>query len=147
MGYCISILEGKLTKDVELTRTPGGKDVCNFVLAVNTKTDKSKDKAYFFNMQAWDGTAKIIEKWLKKGSEALFECTPKPESYQKKDGSWVNKVTFVVRHLSFVGKREIKGGSTGFAQEDQGYEDLPDMSNAYCPDFPNGNPEDDDVPF
>ena len=58
-------LIGRITKDIELKQTQGGKAYCNFSLAV--PREFSKEETDFINCVAWEKKAETIEKYVKKG--------------------------------------------------------------------------------
>lgn len=58
-------LIGRVTRDIELRATAGGKSVTNFSLAVNRRGEG----ADFFNCVAWDKTAELMSKYVKKGDK------------------------------------------------------------------------------
>ena len=70
----ISILMGRLTAEPELRRTQSGKDVLSFCLAVDRGYGEKKETD-FINCVAWEGTAKFISQWFRKGSLILVDAT------------------------------------------------------------------------
>ena len=58
-------LIGRITRDIELKQTQGGKAYCNFSLAV--PREFSKEETDFINCVAWEKKAETIEKYVKKG--------------------------------------------------------------------------------
>ena len=58
-------LIGRITRDIELKQTQGGKAYCNFSLAV--ARDFNKEETDFINCVAWEKKAETIEKYVKKG--------------------------------------------------------------------------------
>ena len=58
-------LIGRITRDIELKQTQGGKAYCNFSLAV--ARDFNKEETDFINCVAWEKKAEMIEKYVKKG--------------------------------------------------------------------------------
>jgi single-strand DNA-binding protein len=86
-------LIGNLTKDPEVktammqsTGTP--LKIANLSLAVNDK--KAKDgtvKVQYFNLTAFDKTAEIIEKYVKKGHKICITGTINNRSWDKPDGT------------------------------------------------------------
>lgn len=61
---------GRLTKDVELKKTPNGKTYGRFTLAVNRRYKNSNGTydADYFNCVVWGLTAENLAKFTKKGS-------------------------------------------------------------------------------
>ena len=66
------MLQGRITKDVELKHTAGAepKAYAMFSLAVNRA---KKDEVDFINCKAWGKTAELISTWFKKGAECIVE--------------------------------------------------------------------------
>lgn len=61
------ILGGRLTADPELKTTPSGVPVTTFNIAVNRRGSK-EEKADFFSVTAWRGTAEFVTRYFRKGS-------------------------------------------------------------------------------
>lgn len=83
-------LIGHLGNDPEIKSLNGGKNVANFSMATNESYKKENgDKVtetQWHNIVAWNGTAKIVEKLLKKGSEVIVEGKLTSRSWDDKDG-------------------------------------------------------------
>ena len=71
------ILVGRLTKDVELRKTPAGSSVCSFTLAVSRRVSKNSTSnqptADFISCVAWNQTADLMKSYLHKGSQIGVE--------------------------------------------------------------------------
>ena len=95
-------LLGRLTKDPEYTMTQNGKAVVTFSLAVR----RDADKADFFDMVAFKGTAEHIRKWFRKGQ--LCAITGKlSQRVWEKDGKKYSKVEVIVEEIDFAGSKEL----------------------------------------
>ncbi len=84
-------LIGNLGNDPEVKKFDGGKVVANFRMATsdvykNNKGEKISDTQWH-NIVAWNGTAKIAEKLLKKGHEVAIEGKLTTRSWEDKDGN------------------------------------------------------------
>ena len=66
------ILGGRLTADPELKTTPSGKSVTTFNIAIN-RGGKDEQKADFFTVSAWNGTAEFITRFFRKGQSICVE--------------------------------------------------------------------------
>lgn len=105
---------GNLTRDPEISYTPKGTAVAKLGIAVNRTwkdaQDQKQEEVTFLDLTAWAQTAEIIEKYLKKGSAAHFECRAKLDQWEDKTtGQKRSKITFVIEQLTFLpsgGKRE-----------------------------------------
>ncbi len=83
-------LIGHLGNDPEIKSLNGGKNVARFSMATSESYKKENgDKVtetQWHNIVAWNGTAKIVEKLLKKGSEVVVEGKLTSRSWDDKDG-------------------------------------------------------------
>lgn len=78
------IMGGRLVKDPELKTTPNGISVTTFSIAVNRRTKAGEEqKADFFNVTAWRGTADTVCKYFRKGSCILVRGSVQNRSYEK----------------------------------------------------------------
>lgn len=79
-------LIGRLAKDVELRATKTGKNLATFTLAVSRpyKKDTEAD-ADFIPCVAWEGTAEIISKYVKKGHRFAVSGRLETNTYEKDD--------------------------------------------------------------
>lgn len=59
------ILTGRITKDIEIRRTPNNNAVTTFSLAVT----RDKENTDFIVCNAWNKTAELLEQYCKKGSK------------------------------------------------------------------------------
>ena len=82
-GIAMGIFEGNLTRDPEMRTTPGGKEVCNFCVAVGV----SKNDTLFQNCVAWEKKANDIVKYFSKGRPIFVTG-----NYGKKE-EWIDKNT------------------------------------------------------
>lgn len=138
-----AILVGRLTKDIDLRKTPNGASVVQFTLAVNRRVkQQGQPDADFINCQAWNGTADNMARYLHKGSLIGVEGRIQTRSYDDKDG----KRIYVT---------EVVGESVYFLEPKQNNE-TPSQNNWSQPQYtPTVNGEDaytldiesDDLPF
>ena len=83
------ILSGNLARDVEVKSTSSGKTYARTSIAVNRRTKKA-DGTYdadFFDLAAWDKTAEIMGKYLKKGDRVIVEGRIENDNYKDKTGA------------------------------------------------------------
>lgn len=91
MNLNIAYLIGLLTRDPEIKYTPSGKLVANIGLAthsfsVNKETNEKKDHTEFHNIVCFGKLAEISQKYLKKGSLALFSGKIRTRDWDDKNG-------------------------------------------------------------
>lgn len=92
---------GRLTADVVLNKTPNGKSVANFALAVND----GQDRTYFVDCVAWERTADLIAQYISKGSILPVSGKLTTRTYKDKN-EMTHKVTEVlVERIDFVEKK------------------------------------------
>lgn len=63
------VIEGRLTRDPELTTLPSGTNVCDLRIAVNRGSDKEGNELapYFFDVKVWNGQGEACAAHLEKG--------------------------------------------------------------------------------
>lgn len=76
---------GRITKDIELRRTPNGKSVTNFTVAVDR--DFEKGKADFIDVVCWGNTAEFAAKHFSKGRMAVVIGRLQMRDWKDKDGN------------------------------------------------------------
>lgn len=68
MSLNMIAIEGRLTRDPELTAVNGGQEKCKFTVAVDRYAGKDKEKKTdFFNCEAWGQKAAFVQKYFHKG--------------------------------------------------------------------------------
>jgi len=95
-GYAQAIVIGNLTNNIELTTTKSGKIVGKFTVAVNDY----RGAVHFFDCEAWEQKAEVLEKYAKKGSELTIIGILEQQKWEK-DGSKRSKVVISVRDFRF----------------------------------------------
>ena len=87
---------GRITKEIEVKKTPQNKSVIRFTLAI----DEGKDKrTQFIECQAWDGTAETIAKYVKKGDMFQISGKLKNNNYES---NGVKQYSYVVEVNGFT---------------------------------------------
>ena len=81
MSYCKIIINGRLTRDVEIKTTPAGKNVAHFSLAYDTGWGEYK-KTSFVECYAFGKTGEFICKFFKKGGGGIFEGVLELEQWE-----------------------------------------------------------------
>lgn len=96
------ILQGRLTKDVELRTTNSGVSVVNFTIAWNRKINEENEKTLFMDCEAWRGTADLINKYFKKGNEIIVEGELYTNTYQTDAGENRHSTRLNVTQVHFT---------------------------------------------
>lgn len=96
-------LVGRLTRDVELRKTQAGKEVGQFILAVNRnyKNAQGNVDADFIACQVWHN-ADVLSKYTHKGSLVSITGQIKTGSYDNKQGQRVYTTDIVVDQFDFL---------------------------------------------
>ncbi|GLR16864.1 single-stranded DNA-binding protein [Portibacter lacus] len=83
-------LTGHLGKDIEFITLESGAKIAKTTIATNSfYTNKQGEKIQeveWHNIVAWNKTAELMQRFLKKGSKVTVEGMLKNESYKNKDG-------------------------------------------------------------
>ncbi len=83
-------LIGNLGKDPEVKTFDNGKKVARFSMATSetykNATGEKVTETQWHNIVAWNGTAGIVEKYLKKGNEVAIEGKLTYRNWEDKDG-------------------------------------------------------------
>lgn len=97
---------GRLTKDAEIRYTKENKKIVSFTIAVNN----TKDDSTFFKINAFNGTADLIEKYTKKGDLIYIEGMVKNNNYEDKNGYKHFEYIFIANKIEFLSsnKKEVK---------------------------------------
>ena len=103
-------LIGNLGDNPKITTLDSGKKIANISLATNEvfKNDNGEKvtKTEWHNLTAWNKTAEIIEKYLKKGSQIAIEGKLTTRSYEDKDGIKRYFTEIVVSELLMLDKKD-----------------------------------------
>jgi len=78
-------ISGRLTALPELKKTPSGKSVCSFSLAVDRP--RVKDITDFFTVVAWEHTAEYISKYAGRGDTVEVNGILTTRSYEDRSGA------------------------------------------------------------
>ena len=118
------VMQGRLTKDVEVKQTQGGIPYANFTVAWSEKYKEKEDKC-FLTCKAWRGTAEFLGKYFGKGSELIVEGRLITEEWEK-DGQKQSRVVLEADKVHFAGKKaDNAGGDKGAAFVDVDDASLP----------------------
>lgn len=105
------ILAGRLTKDIEMRYTQTGKAIARFILSVNRRVSKDKEKqqADFIPIIVWNKLAEICSKYLTKGSQILVEGHLQIRDYVAQDGKKHYIAEVIDQKLEFMGSKVTAG--------------------------------------
>lgn len=112
------VLIGRLTKDIELSKTQTGKSFARFTLAVNRRfksTDQQGQDADFISCVVWDRRAEVMYQYLSKGSQVGIEGRIQTGSYER-DGQRIYTTDVVVENFDFLESRQQRQDAVNQAQ-------------------------------
>ena len=133
------ILAGRLTKDIEVKYTQTGKAVARFILAVNRRVSKDKEKqqADFIPIIIWNKLAEVCSKYLTKGSQILVEGHLQIRDYVAQDGKKHYIAEVIAQELEFMGSK-VTAGNEQLQNQEQ---------NISQEEITQDNPTDEAIPF
>jgi single-strand DNA-binding protein len=154
MGVNKAILVGNVGKDPVIQYIKEDLPVARFTLATSeTYRDKNGEKVTnteWHNITAWRGLAKLVEQYIKKGTQLYIEGKISTRSYEK-DGITRYMTEIVASTIQFVGRAESgnsTGASSGTSSSAKKDEDLPPVTSYNEPlEQDNEFAEGDDLPF
>ncbi len=106
-------IAGNLTRDPVVKMLQGDKCVAQFALAINKKWKDEKNVVHndvtFVEIEAWNGTAELVGKYLFRGDGALIEGRLKLDSWtDKATGDKRHALRVVADTVHFTGKKSAE---------------------------------------
>lgn len=96
-------LLGNLTRDPELRYTPNNTAVCVFGLAIN----EGKDKTTFLDVECWQQTAELVNKYWRKGKQIALSGRLSFDSWDdKQTGQKRSKLKVTAERVYFCGPKD-----------------------------------------
>ena len=132
------IFAGNLTRDPELRYSTQGNAICNFGIAVNSRTkqnNEQKEEVLFINVVVFGKQAEPCSQYLTKGRPVLVEGRLREHRWEK-DGQQHSKMEVLAQSVRFLG-----GGKQG---QGQGHGQQTAGATAGS-DFADGAPYSDDA--
>lgn len=107
------IIGGRLTAEPDLKTTQSGISVVSFSIAVNRKAKQGEEqKADYFSVTAWRGTADFVARYFHKGSSICIVGQLQNSSWEK-DGQKHYKTEIIADEVFFVdSKNDAQGAET-----------------------------------
>lgn len=102
----VTVLSGRLTKDIEVRTTTSGKEVANGTLAVNG----FNEEVSFIDVVFWGKTAEVASKYTSKGSLLTVTGRLQQRSWEK-DGQRRSVIEVVVSDLQLPPKEQSSGNA------------------------------------
>jgi single-strand DNA-binding protein len=142
------ILVGNLTDTPELKKTPSGKSVCNFTLAVQRKFAASGQnrETDFIPIVAWNATAEFICRYFSKGKAILVCGSLQVRTWTDNNGQKRYTTEVVADEATFVENKGSSGGSPAPSPFENAAPFAPTYGNDLQGDFEELS-DDDPLPF
>jgi single-strand DNA-binding protein len=144
---------GRLTRDLELRRTQGGKAVVELNIVTGRKwkgnDGQQREDTLFIGVTCWDKQAENCCQYLRKGSSVHVEGSLKMDSWDDKNtGEKKTKIGVLAEYVQFLDK---KGESTSSAPEPAARSAPPQAARGRAESAPASYPPpdegEDDIPF
>lgn len=117
------VLVGRLTREIELRKTPNGASVVSFTVACNRRSkQEGQPDADFINCVAWNRVADLMAQYLQKGALIGIEGRIQTRSYDDKDGKRVYVTEVLADSVQFLESRNA-------GQSQSSYQPQPQMSS------------------
>ncbi|PLX22323.1 MAG: single-stranded DNA-binding protein [Salinivirgaceae bacterium] len=136
------ILVGNVGKDPEVKHLENDLSFAKFPLATSerfkTKSGEKAERTEWHNVVVWRGLAKVVEDYVKKGTQLYIEGRIQTRKYQDKDGNDRYITEIVGDNLQMLGRK----GADDNSSSDQAQQSVQDSGAAY-----ESSPADEDLPF
>lgn len=108
MSLNFSVIQGRLTRDVEVHRTGSGISVANFTVAVDrdVKGQDGNKETDFFDCVAWRQTADFVSKYFHKGSQIIVAGKMQSRKWTDKNGQNRTSWELVADNVYFCGSKQ-----------------------------------------
>lgn len=101
--YNKTLLMGRLVQDAEAKTTPGGMDITEFTIAVETKFSEDKREVAFLDCTLFGERGPKLIQYLVKGKNVFVEGRLRQEKWESKvDGKKKSKITIIVENVEFL---------------------------------------------
>lgn len=126
-----TIIQGRLTKDVELRHTQSGKAVAGFTVAWSETFNGTENKL-FLPCVAWDKNGEFVSKFFRKGQEVVVEGRLGCRQWTDRDGNKRETVELTVDRAHFCGPKQqeqsggFKPAAPAMAEPDGRFEEIDD---------------------
>jgi len=124
------VLVGRLTKDVEVRKTPSNLSVASFTVACDRRGARGQDgqqQADFINCVAWRQTADFLGQYARKGALVGVDGRIQTRSYDNRDGQKVYVTEVLADSVQLLESRaqsEARSQTTGYqnSYQNSGYQ-------------------------
>ncbi len=110
------IMEGNLTRDPVMTKTPQGTPVCRFTVASNRfykSQGERREEVSFFDVETWARLAENCAEYLHQGRGVRVVGRLKQDRWKNTEGNFVSRVHIVGEHVEFRSYPQSSGSGGG----------------------------------
>ena len=111
------VLVGRLTKDIELRKTPSNLSVCRFTVACDRRVKSKQDgtsNADFITCVAWNQSADFLAQYASKGSVVAIDGRITTGSYEGQNGRvYTTEVT--CENVRIIGGSRNSAGTNNYS--------------------------------
>ena len=135
------ILIGNVGKDPEVNYIKEDLPVARFTMATSetyTKDGQKVTNTEWHNVVIWRGLAKVVEKYVKKGSKLYIEGKITNRQYEK-DGQTKYFTEIVANNMQMLDSKNTTSANNNEA--------TPSATASTAPEAPSGEAANDDLPF
>lgn len=111
MGLNSITIMGRIVRNPEIRMTAANKTVANFTVAVDR--DYDREKTDFFDVTAWEGTARFVEQYFSKGQMIVVRGRMERRVYEDKNGDAKEKWEVKAENVYFGGDKKRDADGTG----------------------------------
>ena len=145
------IIIGNLGRDPEVRATQSGSKIANLNVATsenwtNKETGNKEEKTEWHRLVVFGKLAEIVEKYLKKGSNAYFEGRLQTRKWTDKDNQERYTTEIVVDNMTMLGSRASGGDNSQYDQRSDSGFGSP-APKAAPKKISEDAPFDDEIPF
>lgn len=116
----VVILQGRITKDLELRQTTSGTEVLRFTVAVDRYSKDKENDTDFISCVAFGKSASFIANYFSKGRMIAIEGNIKTGSFEK-NGQKIYTTDVIVDKAHFCGDRQTNGNAPHSGFSGQGH--------------------------
>ena len=100
----MTVIQGRLTKDVELRHTQSGTAVASFTVAWSEKY-KKQERKLFLPCVAWSGTGEFVSKYFSKGDQIIIEGKLNTRTWTDSNGNNRSVIELTADKAHFAGSK------------------------------------------
>jgi single-strand DNA-binding protein len=137
-----SVLEGRITRDLELRYTGNGIAVLNFNIAVDRpfKNQQGERETDFINVVAFRKTAETIKQYFSKGQGISIVGRIQTRNYENNEGRTIYVTEVVIDQFSFPIQNKNNNQGNQQQNNQQNYSNQNQQQNRNQQNNPNNNP-------